>query len=56
MTIVIHHFKVTYPSGYVKKGLTVADCQRIMKKRKDVTFELDKKVVLTVLVKPSKTF
>ena len=43
MSFTIYLFKIIYPSGYVKKGLTLNECQRIMNKRKDVRFALDKK-------------
>lgn len=43
----IHLFKITYPSGYVKRGLTLNECQRIMNKRKDVHFSLDKSITIS---------
>jgi hypothetical protein len=42
----IHLFKIIYPSGYTRKGLTLTEAIRYMNKRNDLIFKNDKTVVL----------
>lgn len=43
----IHLFKIIYPSGYVRKGLTLNEAQRYLNKRNDLLFELDRSICLS---------
>lgn len=40
--MVIHLFKLIYPSGFVRKGLTLNEANQYMRKRNDLVFELDR--------------
>jgi len=42
----IHLFKIHYPSGYVRNGLTLNEAQRYMNKRNDLLFTYDQTVTL----------
>jgi hypothetical protein len=42
----IHLFKLTYPSGYTRRGLTLHEALRIRKDRKVIKFNCDRTINL----------